>query len=98
MQGFFITGVNIAVFDTLLAVCPADRRASLIATNTMLASLAIFAAPLLGSFLAKQMGIRSVFFIAGGIHIISAAIFWVLRIAAANPSSTDGDQEKPDAG
>jgi MFS family permease len=86
VQGFFMTGVNIAFFDTLLAVCPSDRRPSLIATNTMVASLAIFAAPLLGSFLAEQMHIRTVFFIAGGIHIASAVIFWLLRIAAASPA------------
>jgi MFS family permease len=85
-QGFFMTGVNIAFFDTLLAVCPSDRRPSLIATNTMVASLAIFAAPLLGSFLAEQWDIRTVLFISGGIHVVSALVFWLLRIAAANPS------------
>jgi MFS family permease len=86
VQGFFMTGVNIAFFDTLLAVCPSDRRPSLIATNTMLVSLAIFAAPLLGSFIAEQLDIRTVFFISGGIHLASALIFWLLRIAAASPA------------
>lgn len=85
-NGFFITGVNIAFLDTLLAVCPEDRRPSLIATNTMLASLTIFAAPLLGSFLADRMSIRAVFFIAGGVNLAAALLFWALRIAAANPT------------
>lgn len=82
VQGFFITGVNLAVFDTLLDVCPSDRRPSFMAVNTMLASGAIFAAPLLGSALADLTSVRGVFYLAGGIHVVAMVLFWVLRVAA----------------
>ncbi|MGC9468288.1 MAG: MFS transporter [Anaerolineae bacterium] len=83
VQGFFITGVNLAFFDTLLGVCPEDRRPSFIAVNTMLASFAIFIAPLLGSFVARLTNLRAVFFIASGIHLVAALLFWLLKTAEA---------------
>jgi MFS family permease len=82
VQGFFVTGVNLSVFDTLFAVCPAEKRPSFIALNTMLASLVIFLAPMAGSLLVGWMDIRSVFFIAGGIHLVAALLFWRFRIGA----------------
>jgi MFS family permease len=81
VQGFFVTGIDLSFFDTLLAVCPADRRPTFISLNTMLASLAIFVAPMLGSLLADWMDIRLVFWIAGGIHLVAALLFWRLKIA-----------------
>jgi MFS family permease len=83
-QGFFMTGINLAFFDTLLAVCPADRRPSFIAVNTMLSSLIIFLGPLLGSFLADLFDIRGVFFVTGGIHILAFLLFWKYKIASEN--------------
>ena len=82
VQGFFITGVNLSFFDTLLAVCPADRRPSLIAVNTMLASSMMFAAPILGTLLAGWVDLRGVFFITGGIHLVAVLGFWLFRVAA----------------
>ena len=82
IQGFFITGVNLSFFDTLLAVCPSDRRPSLIAVNTMLASSMMFAAPILGTILANWVDLRGVFFIAGGIHLAAVLFFWLFRVAA----------------
>lgn len=80
VQGFFTTGVDIAFFDTLLAVSPTEGRPSFIALNTMLASLNIFFAPLVGNFLADWAGIPVVFFIAGGFHILTALLFWRFKI------------------
>ena len=80
VQGFFVTGIDLAFFDTLLAVCPAERRPSYIALNTMLSSLAIFIAPLVGSLLADWLDIRAVFWIAAGVHVLSAVLFWRYRV------------------
>ncbi len=80
VQGFFTTGVDIAFFDTLLAVSPTERRPSFIALNTMLASLTIFFAPLVGNFLADWVGIPIVFFIAGGFHVLTAVLFSRFKI------------------
>jgi MFS family permease len=82
VQGFFLTGINLAFFDTLLSVCPAERRPTYFAVNTLLMSLAMFLAPIVGSLLADWMDIRTVFFIVGGIHFVAALLFWRYRIAA----------------
>jgi MFS family permease len=81
VQGFFVTGIDLSFFDTLLYVCPADKRPSFIAVNSVFMHLAMTLAPMAGSFLADWLGIRTVFFIAGGIHLVSAVLFWVFRIA-----------------
>ncbi len=91
VQGFFITGVNLSFFDLLLAVCPADRRPSFVAVNTMLASFAIFAGPLLGTLLTKATTIRTMFYVAGSIHLVAALLFWRLKIASYHPVSTMED-------
>jgi MFS family permease len=87
IEGLFLTGINLSVFDTLLEVCPADRRPSFFAVNTMLASLMIFLGPITGSFLADYVGIRGVFFITGGVHIVAMGLFWRFRIAADMPEA-----------
>ena len=81
VQGFFITGVNLAFFDTLLAVCPSERRPTYIAVNTTLASLMIFVAPLLGSALASWIDIRGVFYTAAVIHVAAVLAFWIFKVA-----------------
>jgi MFS family permease len=80
VQGFFATGIDLAFFNTLLAVCPADRRPTFISLNTLFSSLAIFVAPLVGSLLADWMDIRWVFAIAAGLHVVAALLFWRIRI------------------
>jgi len=80
VQGFFSTGIDIAFFDTLLNVSPADRRPSFIALNTMIASLTLFIAPLIGNYLADWVSLPVVFFIAGGFHVLSAVLFWRFKI------------------
>jgi len=83
IQGLFITGMNLSTFDILFAVCPVDRRPTFFAVNTMLASLMIFLSPMLGSALADRIGIRPVFFITGGIHVVATVLFWRFRVAEA---------------
>lgn len=82
VYGFFVTGIDLAFFDTLLHVCPPDRRASYIALNTFFANLMIFGAPMLGSLLDRWLGTRMVFFIAGGAHLLAVLMFRLLRVAA----------------
>jgi MFS family permease len=79
--GFFVAGIDLSIFDTLLAVCPAGRRPTFFSVNTLLSSLTIFLAPMLGSLLADWVDIRPVFWIAGGIHVVSALLFWKNKIA-----------------
>jgi len=81
VRGFFTTGINISFFDTLLHVCPPEKRPSFVALNTVFANLAVFLAPVAGSFLADWLNIRIVFFIAGGIHLLAALLFKLFHVA-----------------
>ena len=87
VEGIFLTGINLAMFDTLLEVCPADRRPSFVAVNTMVASLMIFLGPMIGSALADLLGVRGVFFIAAGVHVVAMVFFWRYRVAADAPTA-----------
>lgn len=82
VYGFFVTGIDLSFFDTLLQVCPAERRSPFIALNTVLANIVIFAAPMLGSLLSEQFDIRQVFWLAALVHLIAAGGFAWLRIGA----------------
>ena len=82
VYGFFVTGIDISIFDTLLHVCPPDQRASYVALNTFFANLTIFFAPMLGSLLDRWLDIRAVFFVAGGMHLLAALLFRLLDVAA----------------
>jgi MFS family permease len=87
VEGIFLTGINLSMFDTLLAVCPADRRPSFVAVNTMVASLTIFLGPMIGSGLADLIGIRGVFFTAVIVHVVAMLLFWRYRVAADAPAA-----------
>jgi len=79
LQGFFVTGIDLCIFDTMLGLCSTENRARLIAVNTLLASAVLFVAPMLGSLLAEWMDIRLVFVVAMGIHLVAVGLFWWFR-------------------
>jgi MFS family permease len=81
VQGFFITGIDLSFFNTLLHVCPRDRRPTYIAANSVFAHLAMSLAPLVGSLLLRWLSLRSVLWIAGALHVLAAALFWRFRVA-----------------
>ncbi len=80
--GFFVTGIDLAFFDTLLHICPAKKRASFVAVNLVFADLALFVAPMTGSLLTRWVDIRTLFFVAGGIHLLALVLFWLFRTGA----------------
>jgi MFS family permease len=81
VQGFFITGIDLSFFNTLLHVCPRDRRPSFVAVNSVFAHLAMSLAPLVGSLLLRWLDLKLVFWIAGGLHVLAAVLFWRFRVA-----------------
>ena len=89
VRGVFFTGINIAFFDTLLQVSPADRRPSFVAVYYLCAQVALFLAPVTGSLLAEWLGIRTVFFVASGIHMLAVVLFWLFPVV--------GDEERATA-
>lgn len=75
MGGIFAAGLNICLFHALLQVAPDADRARFIAIYSMLVNVAIFAAPLLGSWLAGLIGVAPVLFLSGGLRLISGMMF-----------------------
>jgi MFS family permease len=84
--GLFASGIDMSLFEGLLEVCPADRRAEFVAVNTFVANLILFGAPLLGAAMAEVMGIRPVLWIAAALHLAAVGAVVVLARRAPHPA------------
>ncbi len=80
VAGIFGAGFNLSFFNTLLEVCPQERRPSFVAMNTTLINVAAFLAPLLGTSLANRLDIRIAFFVAGVLRLLGAGFFYQLIV------------------
>ena len=78
--GIFGAGFNLSFFNTLLEVCPQERRPSFVALNTTVINVAAFLAPLLGISLANLLDIRIALFIAGAVRLLGAGLFYQLIV------------------
>ena len=78
--GIFGAGFNLSFFNTLLEVCPQERRPSYLAINTTLINVAAFLAPLLGTSLANVLDIRIAFFVAGAMRLLGVGFFYQLIV------------------
>lgn len=72
--GLFAAGIDISLFEGLLEVCPADRRAEFVALNTSVANAIAFVAPILGAWMAELLGIRAVLWLAFGLHLAAVVV------------------------
>lgn len=80
LNGFFLGGFSISIFESLLGTAPPEKRPSFSAFNTVFANLASVVGPLLGAALMTLLGIKIAFYIAGALHIIGAALCWKLGV------------------
>ena len=76
--GFAAAGIDIGLFDMLLAACPEGRQPSYSATANMLISIAASIGPLLGAALALSLSTRTALFVIGGLQLASVAMFMLL--------------------
>lgn len=73
IYGLIVPGLNLSHFNTLLKVCPADRRPSALALYTMIMNVGAFISPLIAVALADLAGVRTMlgigtlFWITGGL-------------------------------
>jgi MFS family permease len=75
LGGLFAAGLNVCLFNALIQVAPDADRARFIAIFSVLANIAVFAAPLSGSWLAEMIGIAPAFFIAAAVRVLAGAMF-----------------------
>ena len=78
LGGIFGAGLNLTLFNTMLQVCPAERRPSYVAVYNTLVNIAAFCAPLLGTFLSDRLDIRLALVIAGAVRLVGVAAFYWL--------------------
>jgi MFS family permease len=73
-------GVNLSHFNILLKLCPAERRASYMATYATVMNAGAFVGPMVGVALSELLGIRAVLLIGGAIRLLGALLFYVFRV------------------
>lgn len=78
--GLFASGIDMSLFEGLLDVCPADRRAEFVAVNTFVANAIAFVAPIAGAWLAASTSIRLVLAVSAALHLAAVAVVVVLSL------------------
>jgi MFS family permease len=75
LGGFAWAGCNLAMFNVMLGVCPAERRPTYVALYTALMNVTAFAGPLLGAALSDWLGIRSAFVVSSAVRGLGVLLF-----------------------
>jgi MFS family permease len=75
LGGFAWAGCNLALFNVMFHVCPAERRPTYVALYTALMNVTAFAAPMLGAGLSNWLGIRIAFVIAAAVRVLGVLFF-----------------------
>jgi MFS family permease len=95
LAGIFNAGIDLVLFDILLATCPKRHAASYIAVYQMTTYVAAFAAPLLGTFLADALGYSPALFASGGLRFVGAALFVVLGVGVVAAPTRPAERATP---
>ena len=74
LSGFFASGIDVSLFEGLIAVMPPDLRPRYVAMNTALANTVAFLAPIAGATLAERTGIPAVIAAGGAFFFATAAL------------------------
>ncbi|HEY3229695.1 MAG TPA: MFS transporter [Roseiflexaceae bacterium] len=83
LAGVFNAGIDLVLFDILLATCPPRHMASYVALYQMTTYIATFVAPIFGTFIADTLGYAPALFVASGLRFAGAALFVLLGVGAA---------------
>lgn len=83
LGGVFGAGMNIYLTDLLFQVSPEDNRPPFVAADSMLANLAAFVAPMLGTALADLTTIVIAFYIIALFRVAGTLAFWRILVYPA---------------
>ena len=86
INNLLMPGVNLSHYNTLLKVCPAERRPSYISLYSVIMNAGAFVAPMIGVALADRIGLVPVLFIGGAMRFLGALLFSIRPVRA--PDST----------
>lgn len=95
IAGLFSPGLDVFMTNTLFQVSPEEERPIFVATNTLLANVTGFSAPLLGTLLADLTDIRLALVVAALVRIIGGLAFWRLKVGAEEPLPSPAQPDAP---
>jgi MFS family permease len=76
--GLSAAGIDLGLFDMLLAACPEGRQPTFAAGSAMFTNLAITVGPLLGAAMAQGWNTQAALFAIGGIQALATLAFLLL--------------------
>jgi len=76
--GSMAAGIDLGLFDIMLACCPGERQPLFAAFWSLAANLAIFAGPLIGARISGATSLSTALIIAGLAQIVATLGFWAL--------------------
>ncbi len=80
LGGIFGAGTTIYLTDLLFRVSPEENRPPFVAADTMLANVAAFVAPMIGTALADSTTIVIAFYIIAAFRIVGSMAFWQMLV------------------
>lgn len=86
MGGIFAPGMDVFISNTLFQVSTEENRPTFLATNSFLANLTAFVAPMIGTLLADLLGIRIALAIGALVRVVGGAAFWKLGVGREDRS------------
>lgn len=84
VSGFVWAGYNLAAFNLLLDMTPAEQRPTFVAVYQTVVGLGMSGGALLGGQVAQTQGYRAVFMLSAGLRLLGAALF-ALVVARTRP-------------
>ncbi len=78
VSGITAGGIDLGLFDMLLAACPEGRQPTFAAGSAVFTSMAVTVGPLLGAAMAQSASTRTALFIIGGLQAIATLGFLLL--------------------
>ncbi len=88
IAGIFAPAWTLGLFNGLLEVVPAERRATYVAVFNTLMNVPAFVAPLLGTTIAGPLGTRNALFVGAAVRLVGFLSF--ARLLFRTPSSIRG--------
>ena len=85
LAGIFQAGLDLVFFDELMKTIPSEYSAIFVSFAQSIQYVSAIAAPMIGSFLADQIGISAALIISGGIRFLGFILFFLERKKAVSP-------------
>lgn len=93
LNGFFLAGTDLVLFDVLLNVVPKSHQTIYIGMYQTTNNMAMFFAPLVGAFLADRVGLPQALMVGAVMRLAGFALFYVMRIGVKPPAEVEDEVE-----